>query len=154
MEKLGSLRLEDQICFPLYACSREIIKAYRPHLDRLGLTYTQYITMAVLWEAKEVSVKELGKKLHLDSGTLTPLLKKLERKGYLKRERSRQDERVVIVCITEDGQKLKQQAEGVPQAMLAQMSAFSQSDAKELYRLLYQLMDFLEKLNGDESQKK
>lgn len=153
MEKLGSLRLEDQICFPLYACSREIIKAYRPHLDRLGLTYTQYITMAVLWEAKEVSVKELGKKLHLDSGTLTPLLKKLERKGYLKRERSRQDERVVIVCITEDGQKLKQQAEGVPQAMLAQMSAFSQSDAKELYRLLYQLMDFLEKLNGDESQK-
>ncbi|TYZ20961.1 MarR family winged helix-turn-helix transcriptional regulator [Selenomonas ruminis] len=153
MEKLGSLRLEDQICFPLYACSREIIKAYRPHLDRLGLTYTQYITMAVLWEAKQVSVKELGKKLHLDSGTLTPLLKKLERKGYLKRERSRQDERVVIVCITEDGQKLKQQAEGVPQAMLAQMSAFSQSDAKELYRLLYQLMDFLEKLNGDESQK-
>ncbi|MBQ1613308.1 MAG: MarR family transcriptional regulator, partial [Selenomonas sp.] len=136
MEKLGSLRLEDQICFPLYACSREIIKAYRPHLDRLGLTYTQYITMAVLWEAKQVSVKELGKKLHLDSGTLTPLLKKLERKGYLKRERSRQDERVVIVCITEDGQKLKQQAEGVPQAMLAQMSAFSQSDAKELYRLL------------------
>ncbi|MBQ1868363.1 MarR family transcriptional regulator [Selenomonas sp.] len=153
MEKLGSLRLEDQICFPLYACSREIIKAYRPHLDRLGLTYTQYITMAVLWEATQVSVKELGKKLHLDSGTLTPLLKKLERKGYLKRERSRQDERVVIVCITEDGQKLKQQAEGVPQAMLAQMSAFSQSDAKELYRLLYQLMDFLEKLNGDESQK-
>ncbi|WP_033171044.1 MarR family winged helix-turn-helix transcriptional regulator [Selenomonas sp. ND2010] len=153
MEKLDSLRLEDQLCFPLYACSREIIKAYRPHMDKLGLTYTQYITMVVLWEESRISVKELGKKLHLDSGTLTPLLKKLENKGYLRRERSRQDERVVIACLTEEGQKLRQTAAYVPKAMHEQMAAFSKSDAKELYGLLYKLMAFLEQINSEENKK-
>ena len=98
MDKKDSLRLENQVCFPLYACAREVVKAYRPHLDVLGLTYTQYITMMVLWEEGKVSVRDLGKKLHLDSGTLTPLLKKLGSNGYLKRERSTVDERVVIAC--------------------------------------------------------
>ncbi|MCR5438071.1 MAG: MarR family transcriptional regulator [Selenomonas sp.] len=153
MEKLDSLRLEDQLCFPLYACSREIIKIYRPHMDKLGLTYTQYITMVVLWEDGRISVKELGKKLHLDSGTLTPLLKKLENKGYLKRERSRQDERVVIACLTDEGRKLRQIAADVPRAMHEQTAAFGQSDAKELYGLLYKLMAFLENLNSEENKK-
>lgn len=153
MENFDPLRLENQLCFPLYACAREIVKAYRPHLDALGLTYTQYITMIVLWEEERISVKELGQKLHLDSGTLTPLLKKLESKGYLVRERSRQDERVVIACITEKGKKLKQAALNVPKAMLGQMADFSRSDAKELYGLLYKLMDFLENLNSSEGKK-
>lgn len=153
MENFDPLRLENQLCFPLYACAREIVKAYRPHLDALGLTYTQYITMMVLWEEEHISVKELGQKLHLDSGTLTPLLKKLESKGYLVRERSHQDERVVIACITDEGRKLKQAAVGVPQAMMRQMADFSRSDAKALYDLLYKLMDFLENLNSSESKK-
>lgn len=153
MENFDPLRLENQLCFPLYACAREIVKAYRPHLDALGLTYTQYITMMVLWEEEHISVKDLGQKLHLDSGTLTPLLKKLESKGYLVRERSHQDERVVIACITDEGRKLKQAAVGVPQAMMRQMADFSRSDAKALYDLLYKLMDFLENLNSSESKK-
>ncbi len=153
MENFDPLRLENQLCFPLYACAREIVKAYRPHLDALGLTYTQYITMMVLWEEEHISVKDLGQKLHLDSGTLTPLLKKLESKGYLVRERSHQDERVVIACITDEGRKLKQAAVGVPQAMMRQMADFSRSDVKALYDLLYKLMDFLENLNSSESKK-
>lgn len=153
MENFDPLRLENQLCFPLYACAREIVKAYRPHLDALGLTYTQYITMMVLWEEEHISVKDLGQKLHLDSGTLTPLLKKLESKGYLVRERSHQDERVVIACITDEGRKMKQAAVGVPQAMMRQMADFSRSDAKALYDLLYKLMDFLENLNSSESKK-
>ena len=86
------LKLENQLCFPLYACSKEIVRRYKPFLDPLDLTYTQYITMMVLWEKKAVTVKELGEKLYLDSGTLTPVLKKLESKGYLTRERSGKDE--------------------------------------------------------------
>ena len=91
------LRLESQLCFPLYACSKEIVRRYKPFLDEVDLTYTQYITMMVLWFNKSVNVKELGKKLYLDSGTLTPVLKKLEVKGYITRERSKEDERTLIV---------------------------------------------------------
>lgn len=154
MDKSDSLRLENQLCFPLYACAREIVKAYRPYLDKLGLTYTQYITMMVLWEEGQVSVKELGCKLHLDSGTLTPLLKKLESKGYLTRERSREDERVVIACLTDAGKKIKRMAANVPKAMEGQLADFTGDDAKTLYQLLYRLMDLLEKINEDESKKK
>ena len=147
MDKKDSLRLENQVCFPLYACAREVVKAYRPHLDALGLTYTQYITMMVLWEEGKVSVRDLGKKLHLDSGTLTPLLKKLESKGYLKRERST-DERVVIACITEEGRKLKRAAAKIPQAMANEVAEFPMEDAQELYRLLYKLIGILEVSNS------
>lgn len=147
MDKKDSLRLENQLCFPLYACAREVVKAYRSHLEALGLTYTQYISMMVLWEEGQVSVRDLGKKLHLDSGTLTPLLKKLESKGYLKRSRSTTDERVVIACITEEGRKLKRAASKIPQAMTQEMSDFPMEDAKELYALLYKLLGMLEVSN-------
>ena len=90
-------RLENQLCFPLYACSREVVKKYRPYLDELNLTYTQYIVMMVMWEKKTINVKELGAKLYLDSGTLTPVLKSLESKGYVYRHRSLKDERVLLV---------------------------------------------------------
>ena len=153
MDKKDSLRLENQLCFPLYACAREVVKAYRPHLDVLGLTYTQYITMMVLWEEGKVSVRDLGRKLHLDSGTLTPLLKKLESKGYLKRERSTVDERVVIACITEEGRKLKRAAAKVPQAMSKEITDFPMEDAQELYRLLYKLIGLLEVCNSQQDAK-
>ena len=153
MDKKDSLRLENQLCFPLYACAREVVKAYRPHLDGLGLTYTQYITMMVLWEEGKVSVRDLGRKLHLDSGTLTPLLKKLESKGYLKRERSTVDERVVIACITEEGRKLKRAAAKIPQAMAKEITDFPMEDAQELYRLLYKLIGLLEVCNSQQDAK-
>ncbi len=111
------LKLENQICFPLYACAKEIVKAYKPYLDELDLTYTQYITMMVMWEHRELRVKEVGKYLYLDSGTLTPLLKRLEEKGYVARRRSREDERDLIVSITEAGTALREKALSVPQSL-------------------------------------
>ena len=113
-QKYEALRLENQLCFPLYACSREVIKRYKPCLDKLDLTYTQYIAMMVLWERKSVTVKELGSFLYLDSGTLTPLLKKMEAKGLITRRRSGEDERSLIVRLTEKGEKLRDEAVGVP----------------------------------------
>ena len=108
--KYDSLKLENQLCFPLYACSKEIVRRYKTYLDKLDLTYTQYIVMMVMWEEKELNVKELGDKLFLDSGTLTPVLKKLEAKGYVTRERSKIDERTLIVTLTESGKELREKA--------------------------------------------
>lgn len=133
------LKLENQLCFPLYACSREVVKAYFPLLSRLDLTYTQYLVMMVLWEQSAISVKELGQKLYLDSGTLTPLLKKLEAKELLTRTRSAEDERVVLVNITEKGTALYQQALSVPQEMSCKIS-LSTDEVKTLYNLLYKLI--------------
>ena len=153
MEKLDSMKLEDQLCFPLYACAREIVKAYRPSLEALGLTYTQYITMMVPWEENRVSVKDLGRQLHLDSGTLTPLLKKLEEKGYLQRERSTKDERVVIASITGNGVRLRTQAAAVPAAISRLLGDFSATESDQLYRLLYHLMDILDQGDKKETKK-
>lgn len=111
----NSLKLENQLCFPLYVCSKEIIRRYTPFLEPLGLTYTQYIAMIVLWEEGEINVKEMGRKLFLDSGTLTPLLKKLETKGYIKREPSKNDGRSLIISITDEGEALKEQAVIIPE---------------------------------------
>ena len=138
-ERYAGLRLENQLCFPLYAASREIIRLYRPHLDALDLTYTQYITMMVLWEEREISVKQLGKRLYLDSGTLTPLLKSLEAKGYVTRTRSRDDERVVVVRLTDAGLALQDQAIAVPEGMKACLH-LSPDEAAVLYKLLYKLL--------------
>lgn len=135
MTKYDCLKLENQLCFPLYACSREVIRAYKPFLDQLNLTYTQYITMMCLWEKPQMTVKELGTKLFLDSGTLTPVLKKLEQKGFLKRERSTEDERSLIVTLTAAGENLKDEALTVPQNMRACMN-LDMKDASELYRIL------------------
>ena len=109
------LKLENQLCFPLYACSREVIKKYRPFLDEIGLTYTQYVAMMVFGEENAISVKELGRRLYLDSGTLTPVLKSLEQKGYITRRRSAEDERVLIAALTPEGKTLQDAAAKIPQ---------------------------------------
>lgn len=108
------LKLDNQLCFALYACSREINKLYKPYLDNLGITYTQYVTLLVLWEKDNLTVKELGVKLHLDSGTLTPLLKKLESVDIIKRIRDTEDERNVYVKLTDKGSKMKEKALEIP----------------------------------------
>ena len=138
-QKYDMLKLRNQLCFPLYACSREIIKRYKPFLDELDLTYTQYIAMMVLWEEKSVNVKLLGELLHLDSGTLTPLLKKLESKGYVTRRRSAEDERNLIVTITKDGEALRERAVSVP-GEIAKCSNLDLEEAKTLYRILYKML--------------
>lgn len=114
MDKYEMLKLENQICFPLYACSKEIVKRYTPLLTEIDLTYTQYITMLVLWEHRAMNVKELGKYLYLDSGTLTPVLKKLEQKGFVTRKRDVRDERVLNVAVTEEGMVLREKALEIP----------------------------------------
>ena len=134
------LKLENQLCFPLYAASREIIKKYRPHLEKLDLTYTQYITMMVFWEQKKINVKDLGKKLFLDSGTLTPVLKSLEAKGYVIRSRSKDDERFLMVEITEKGESLKAQATKIPEAM-ASCLPLPLEEAQQLHHLLYKILE-------------
>lgn len=141
--KYDALKLENQLCFPLYACSREIIKQYKPYLDEIDLTYTQYITMMVLWDKKSLTVKELGTYLFLDSGTLTPLLKKLEAKGFLTRKRSTEDERNLIVTITEAGEQLKEKAVEVPEKM-NQCINLSEEESATLYRTLYKLLSQFE----------
>ena len=134
-----ALKLKNQLCFPLYACARETIKLYKPYLDKLGLTYTQYITMMVLWENKQLTVKDLGAQLYLDSGTLTPLLKKLEDKGLVSRKRSTVDERNLIVTITEAGDALKDQAIDIPGEM-AKCVNLEPEESLVLYKLLYKLL--------------
>ena len=113
-ERYDPLKIENQLCFPLYVASKELVRAYRPHLEKIGLTYTQYIAMMMLWESKKMSVKELGDKLFLDSGTLTPVLKVLEKKGLLTRKRSFIDERVLDIELTQKGEQLKQTAFFLP----------------------------------------
>ena len=134
-----ALLLDRQLCFPLYACAREMIKLYTPFLDELDLTYTQYIAMMVLWERKSVSVKELGEALYLDSGTLTPLLKKMEAKGLLTRRRSLEDERSLIVSLTEKGMALRDRALNIPGQMVRCVN-LAPEERQELYRLLYKLL--------------
>lgn len=134
-----SLKLENQLCFPLYACAKEVVRRYKPFLDKLDLTYTQYIAMMVLWEDKSLNVRELGERLYLDSGTLTPVLKKLESKGYITRERSEKDERNLIVTISKEGEALKKQALCVPTRMSACVG-LSPEEAMTLYGLLYKLL--------------
>lgn len=142
--KYDALKIENQLCFPLYACAREVVKRYTPFLDEIDLTYTQYIVMMVLWDRKSMTVKELGQILYLDSGTLTPLLKKMEAKGLLSRKRSEADERNLIVTITEQGENLREKAVSVP-GRIAQCVMLEPEEAMTLYRLLYKLLD---QMNG------
>lgn len=138
--KYDCLKLSNQLCFPLYACARESIKFYTPHLDKLGLTYTQYITMMVLWERKSLTAKELGRILYLDSGTLTPLLKKLEAKSLLTRKRSEADERNLIVTITEAGEALKEQALYIPGEMTKCVN-LDKEEIRAMYHMLYKMLE-------------
>jgi MarR family transcriptional regulator, organic hydroperoxide resistance regulator len=118
MSKDDILKLENQLCFSIYAASRAITKIYRPFLDELGITYPQYLVLLVLWENETITLKDLGNKLYLDSGTLTPLLKRLEGMGFINRERSHEDERVLCVTITEKGLKLREKAIKIPECVL------------------------------------
>lgn len=137
--KYDVLKIENQLCFPLYACSREVIKLYKPFLDELDLTYTQYIAMLILWEKNNITVKELGKCLYLDSGTLTPLLKKMEAKGIITRTRSKDDERNLIISVTDKGMGLRDMALHIPYEMV-KCTNLEGDEARELYRLLYKVL--------------
>ncbi len=141
--KYDRLKLENQLCFPLYACSREITKAYTPFLDKLDLTYTQYLAMMVLWEHHTITVKAMGELLYLGSGTLTPLLKKLEQKGLLTRARDTEDERVLNVTITPAGEALREQAVDVPVNVGACIH-ITPEEAGQLYSLLYKILGDIE----------
>ena len=133
------LKLNNQLCFPLYACAREVVKKYKPFLDEIGLTYTQYIAMMVMWEEKSVNVKELGERLFLDSGTLSPLLKKLESKGLITRERNLKDERNLTIKITQKGENLKEEAVKFP-AKIAGCIDLTAEEGAFLYSVLYKLL--------------
>lgn len=141
-DKYDVLKLENQVCFPLYACSKEVVRRYKPFLDELDLTYTQYIVMMVLWEHRSISARDLGEHLYLDSGTLTPVLKTMEKKGYLTRQRSKEDERVLMVEITKKGMELREKAVDVPVKM-GQCVNLSGEEAKELYRLLQKMLQVM-----------
>ena len=140
--KYDALKLENQLCFPLYAAAKEIVGKYHDVLEELNLTYTQYIVMMVLWNSDSINVKELGKRVYLDSGTLTPLLKKLENKGYIQRIRDKIDERNVFVSLTKEGIALKDKAINVP-STIGKCIPLSLEEAKTLYSLLYKVLENL-----------
>lgn len=135
----NELKLKNQLCFPLYALSRQVTNLYRPLLERLGITYPQYLVLMVLWENKSVSVKQLGELLWLDSGTLTPLLKRMEANGLLVRKRSEDDERIVNAIITDKGLEVEKLAEFIPSALKDQLQMTDQ----QLAKLRQQLCDIL-----------
>lgn len=141
--KYDAIRLKNQLCFPLYAASREVIKLYRPYLDKLDLTYTQYITLMVLWENGDSNVKDLGKKLYLDSGTLTPLLKGLEKKGYVTRFRTPNDERYLTVSLTKKGESIKDEVVYIQKEM-AKNVCLTNEETVQLYKLMYKLLSVCE----------
>jgi DNA-binding MarR family transcriptional regulator len=134
-----ALKLSNQLCFPLYACAKEVVRKYKPMLDEINLTYTQYIVMMVLWERKEVAMKELCDTLYLDSGTITPLLKKMESQGLLQRKRDDEDERHLIITITPQGQELREKAASIPEKM-GRCINMPPDEIKTLYGLLYKVL--------------
>lgn len=144
MNKYDNIKLDNQLCFSLYAASREIIKLYKPVLDKFNLTYTQYITMLVLWEEEKATVKGIGKRLHLDSGTLTPLLKKLEAMELITRYRDSNDDRVVIAELTEKGRNLKEEIIDVPEKVFCRVNMDVET-ARELKSKLDELLELLNK---------
>ena len=150
-ETFDPLKLENQLCFPLYVCAKEMIRRYKPFLDELDLTYTQYIVMMALWEHQPLSVKQLGKLLFLDSGTLTPVIKSLEKKGYVVRERSHDDERVVNISLSDEGENLRVQALSIPEK-IGRCIDLPIDEAEKLYSILHRLSGKLtekDQANGD-----
>ncbi len=135
-----AMKLDRQLCFPLYAAARNVTGLYTPWLKPLGLTYTQYLVFLVLWEKDGITVGEIGEKLMLDNGTLSPLLKKLEKAGYLKRRRCREDDRVVEISLTQEGRDLQEQAKEIP-LNVAGCIDLPAEKAAQLYSLLYELLD-------------
>lgn len=137
--KYDILKLENQLCFPLYACSKEVVRRYKPFLDEIDLTYTQYIVMLVMWEKSKITVKDLGECLYLDSGTLTPVLKKLEVKGYVTRSRSKEDERNLEVSLTSQGSQLREEAVNIP-SKVRKCIDLNSEEALKLYEVLYKVL--------------
>ena len=146
--KYAALALKNQLCFPIYLCSKEIVRRYGPLLDKINLTYTQYIVMMYFWEKRESNVKEISKTLLLDSSTLTPLLKKLEDKGYITRARSTVDERNLSITITKKGLKLRDAALLVP-GKIGRCINLSDEEALTLYKLIYKVLVNIEKESND-----
>lgn len=142
-DKYQSIRLENQLCFPLYACSKEVIRRYRKPLEEFDLTYTQYLVMMVLWEFGSMTEGELGRKIHLDSGTLAPLLKRLEKQGYINRERPDSNERKLLISLTETGKSLEELALKIPQAMQGCLD-LSEEELADLKHLLDKALDRME----------
>ena len=140
-QQYEQLLIKNQLCFPLYACGRKIVARYTPYLKPLGLTYTQYIVLMVLWERECVNVGQLGEILYLDAGTLTPLLKRLEKAGYITRKRSKEDERITLITITAEGDALKEKCKDIPLKLMSKTTSLTENDAKELYRLLYLFLE-------------
>ena len=143
-EKYSKLKLKNQICFPLYLCSKELVRKYTPLLNELDLTYTQYVVMMYFWEKEESSLKKLSNMILLDSGTLTPLLIKLEEKGYLSRSRSDKDGRDLMIKLTKKGKELKDKAVDIPSEITKCLN-LSEKDAKSLYMLCYKALFNLER---------
>jgi len=135
-----SMKLDSQLCFPLYAASRKVVNLYTPHLKPLGITYTQYIMFLVLWEKDGITVGELCKRLMLDTGTVTPMLKNTEKQGLIKRTRSEEDERVVVVSLTEEGKALYKKARTIPKK-IGSCVRLDKSEAVTLYKILYKLLE-------------
>lgn len=138
-----ALKLRNQVCFPLYACSKELVRQYGPFLRDLGLTYTQYIVMMVLWERETVSSRDLAECLHLDYGTLTPVLRRLSQAGYLTRERSGEDERLLTLTVTESGKALREKAVSIPPAV-AGCVGLTPEEFQTLYILTYKALRNME----------
>ncbi len=135
-----TMKLDNQLCFPLYAAARNVVSLYTPYLKPLGLTYTQYIVFLVLWEKDGITVGEICSKLILDSGTLSPLLKKMEQSGYIERKRSRDDDRVVVISLTSEGRALQDKAKEVPEKVAGCIDLPAEK-AQILYTLLNELLD-------------
>ena len=147
-----ALRLPNQVCFPLYACSKELVRQYTPFLNRLGLTYTQYLVMMVLWEKGSVSSRELSACLHLDYGTLTPVLRRMEKAGLLTKERSPEDERLLTVAVTEEGMALREQAADIPSSV-AKLVGLTAEEFGQLYALTYKALSNMESSAEEGEQK-
>lgn len=150
-DRYDALKLQNQVCFPLYACSKELVRQYGPYLKALNLTYTQYIVMMVLWERETVSSRELAGCLHLDYGTLTPVLKRLDQAGYLTRERSAEDERLLTLTLTDKGRALKANAVAIPPAIAACMGLTTE-EFGALYALSYKALKNMEAREQKEDQ--
>lgn len=147
IESFETLKLRNQVCFPLYACTKELIRQYGPYLKEYGLTYTQYIVMMVLWEKETVSSRELAECLHLDYGTLTPVLKRLNLAGYLCRQRSDEDERLLTLTLTETGKQLRTKAVSIPPA-IAECMGLTAEEFRTLYTLTYKALRHMENRKG------
>lgn len=144
---MEELKPQAQLCFPLYACSKELVRVYSAHLEKIGLTYTQYIAMNEIWEHKVLNLKSLGQYLYLDSGTTTPLIRKLESLGYVKKTRDTKDIRNILITATRKGLALKKEVEGLPN-IIAKEIDISVKDSEKLYSLLNKLLDKVSDANG------